>query len=42
MGHDHELSDSWLAKDGVVSDVKVYHDEVHALNMEVVGCAKLD
>ena len=42
MGHDHELSESWLAKDGAVGGVKVYHEEVHVLSTEVVGGAKLD
>ena len=42
MGHDHELGESWLVKDGVVGDVKVYHEEVHVLSMEVVDGAKLD
>ena len=42
MGHGHELSESWSAKDGVVSGVKVCHEEVHILSTEVVGGAKLD
>ena len=42
MGHDHELGESWSAKDGVVGGVKVYHKEVHVLSTEVVGGAKLD
>ena len=42
MGHDHELGESWPAKDGVVGGVKVYHEEVHILSTEVVGGAKLD
>jgi len=42
MGHDHELGESWSAKDGVVGDVEVCHEEVHILNTEVVGGAKLD
>ena len=42
MGHDHELDESWSAKDGVVGSVEVYHEEVHVLSMEVVGGAKLD
>ena len=42
MGHGHELGESWLDKDGMVSGVEVYHEEVHVLTMEVVGGAKLD
>ena len=42
MGHGHELGKSWLAKDGVVGNVEVYHKEIHVLSTEVVGAAKLD
>ena len=42
MGHGHELGESWSVKDGVVGGVKVCHEEVHVLSMEVVGGAKLD
>ena len=42
MGHSHELGDSWLAEDGVVSGVEVCHEEVHVLSTEVVDGAKLD
>ena len=42
MGHDHELGESWSAKDGVVGGVEVCHKEVHVLRTEVVGGAKLD
>ena len=42
MGHDHELGESWSAKDGMVGGVEVYHKEIHVLRMEVVGVAKLD
>lgn len=42
MGHDHELCESWSSKDGMVSGVEVYHEEVHILSTEVVGGAKLD
>ena len=42
MGHGHELSESWSAKDGVVGGVEVYQKEVHILSTEVVSGAKLD
>ena len=42
MGHGHELGESWLAKDGVVSGVEVCHEQVNVLCTEVVGGAKLD
>ena len=42
MGHGHELGERWLAKDGVVGGVEVYHKEVHVLSTKVVDGAKLD
>ena len=39
MGHDHELGESWSAKDGVVGGIEFCHKEVHVLNTEVVGGA---
>ena len=42
MRHDHELGESWLAKDGVVGGLKIYHEEVHVLSTEVVDGAKLN
>ena len=42
MGHDHELGESWLAKDGVVGSVEVGHQEVDVLDAEVVNGAELN
>ena len=42
MGHDHELAESWSAKDGMVGGVEVCHKEVHVLSIELAGGAKLD
>ena len=42
MRHDHELGESWLAKDGMVGGVEIDHKEVHVLSIEMVGGAKLD
>ena len=41
MWHGHELDESWLAKDGMVSSVEVSHEEVHVHSTEVVGGAEL-
>ena len=42
MGHDHELGESWSAKDGVVGGVEVYHKEIHVRSTKVVDAARLD
>ena len=42
MGHDHELGESWSAKDGVVGGVKVDHHEVDVFSTEILNGAKLD
>ena len=42
MWHNHELSKSWSARDGVVRRVKVGDEEVDVVNTEVLRDAELD
>ena len=41
-GDNHELGESWSAKDDVVGGIEVCLKEIHVLGTKVVGAAKLD
>jgi hypothetical protein len=39
--HNHELSESWSTKDGVVSTLKVHDHKVNIVDVKVVWIAEL-